>query len=124
MSREFICDCTFLIYFECRHLVVCSVKHSTRSTEWFYPLVEDKVHRYWLPRPSPRPPGLTGVQPDPNPDGHVGHVSHLEGAHGAQDVQRHVGDLRRVAVVVGDGHPRRHHVRVADGLHLGAERKG
>jgi len=45
-------------------------------------------------------------------------VAHLEGADGAEDVQRHVGDLAGVAVPVALGQPRGHHVGVADGLHL------
>lgn len=62
--------------------------------------------------------GLTRVEANADADGHLGHVAHLEGAHGAEDVEGHVGDLAGVAVPVALGQPRGHHVGVPDGLHL------
>lgn len=74
---------------------------------------------------APLPPvSLTRVQADTDAHGHVGHVPHLEAADGTEDVQRHVGDLRRVPVAVGNRKPRRHHVCVTDGLHLGETHMG
>lgn len=54
----------------------------------------------------------------PYSDGHVRHVPHMEGSYGAEDVQRHVGDLGGVLVAVPLWKTRRHHVGVTDCLHL------
>ena len=48
------------------------------------------------------------VRPVPDP----------EVLHGLQQVQGHGGDLAGVVVAVADGQAARHHVRVADRLHL------
>lgn len=45
-------------------------------------------------------------------------MPHFEGSHSAQDVQGHVGYFRSVTVAVGNGKSWRHHVSIADGLHL------
>lgn len=63
-------------------------------------------------------PPLTCVQPDTYPDRNIRHVPHFEGSHGAQNVQGHVGYFRGVTVAIGNRKARRHHVSIADGLHL------
>lgn len=58
------------------------------------------------------------MHPDAYPQGDPGEMLQLEGPHEGQDVQRHVGDVHRVAVPVAPRQAGRHHVGVADGLHL------
>ena len=64
---------------------------------------------------------VTGVQPNADAHRHLGHVAHAEGAHGAEDVQSHVGDLCRVPVPIPLGQPGGHHVGVPNCLHLRPE---
>lgn len=45
-------------------------------------------------------------------------MPHFEGSHSAQNVKGHVGYFRGVTVAIGNRKTRRHHVSVADGLHL------
>lgn len=61
---------------------------------------------------------LTCVESYSYSDRNVWHVPHFEGSHSAEDVQRHVGNFCSMAVAVGDGNTRRHHVGIADSLHL------
>lgn len=45
-------------------------------------------------------------------------MTYLEVRHGAEQIQRHVGNLGHVAVTVAHRHTTDHHVSVADCLHL------
>lgn len=61
---------------------------------------------------------LTWVDSYAYPDGHVWHVPHMEGSYWAEDVQRHVGNLRSVLVAISLWQPRCYHVGIPNGLHL------
>ncbi len=64
----------------------------------------------------------SGVQPDAQLQQRAWAVPDIEGARGSEQAQRHVGDLRGVAVSVWNWGARHTHVRVTDRLHLHVEK--
>lgn len=58
------------------------------------------------------------MQPHSNPDRHPGEVFHSERPHRAEEVQGHVGHLRRMPLAISFRKPGNNHIGIADGLDL------